>query len=105
MTNATTATAANLLAPLAAEASLLVEALRRSVVVIRSGQGHGSGLIWDSAGVIVTNHHAMARDRAGGELSSGQRFTATDVARDPPGNPAAPRGPRRRAAPLRGYPA
>jgi serine protease Do len=102
MTSAMTATA---FGPLAAEASRLVEALRRSVVVIRSGQGHGSGLIWGSEGVIVTNHHVVARDRAEVELTSGHRFTATVVARDPQNDLAALRLPARDPDALRGYPA
>src|SRR5438128_11005565 len=101
--------AANPFAPLAAEASLLVEALRRSVVLVQDGRGHGSGLIWESEGMIVTNDHVVAHDRAHVELTSGERYTAAVVARDPrndlallrvpagdlpappPGDPAAPR--------------
>src|SRR5438445_8157937 len=105
MTNATTATAANLLAPLAAEASLLVEALCRSVVLVRDGHGHGSGLIWDSEGLILTNHHVVARDRAQVELASGHRFTAAVVGRDPRNDLALLRVPARDHHPLRGCPA
>src|SRR5437763_13466041 len=73
----------NALAPLAAEASLLVEALRRSVVLVQDGRGHGSGLIWESEGLIVTNHHVVAHERAHVEMTSGERYTAAVVARDP----------------------
>jgi serine protease Do len=75
--------AANTFAPLAAEAALVVEALRRSVVLVQDGRGHGSGLIWESDGLIVTNDHVVAHDRAHVELTSGQRYTAAVVARDP----------------------
>ena len=43
----------NALASLAEETTALVEGLRRSVVVVRSGNGHGSGVIWESGGLIV----------------------------------------------------
>jgi serine protease Do len=70
-------------APLAAEASLLVEALRRRVVLVQDARGHGSGLIWESEGLIVTNDHVVAHERARVELTSGERYTAAVVARDP----------------------
>jgi serine protease Do len=70
-------------APLAREAAALVEELRRSVVLVQSGHGHGSGLIWDSAGLIVTNHHVVAGDRAQVELGDGRRLSAAVVGRDP----------------------
>src|SRR5690242_18471253 len=36
--------------------------LRRRVVEIGSGRGFGAGTIWDSAGLIVTNHHVASTD-------------------------------------------
>ena len=78
-----TGAALNGLGPLGAEASYLVEALRRSVVLVQDGHGHGSGLIWESGGLIVTNHHVVAHERARVELTSGEGYTAAVVARDP----------------------
>src|SRR2546421_7192886 len=80
------------LSPLAGETAALVEWIRRSVVVIRGDYGHGSGIIWDSAGLIVTNHHVMARDRAEIELADGRRFTGHVIARDRRNDLAAVRG-------------
>jgi serine protease Do len=67
---------------LAREAAALVEELRRSVVLVQSRHGHGSGLIWDSAGLIVTNHHVVGGDHARVELSDGRRLSAAVVGRD-----------------------
>jgi serine protease Do len=93
----------NTFAPLAAEAALLVEALRQSVVLVQDGRGHGSGLIWNGAGLIVTNDHVVAHDRAHVELRSGERYTAAVVARDPRNDLALLRVPARDlAAPLLG---
>jgi serine protease Do len=73
----------NSLASLAEETTALVEGLRRSVVLVRSGHGHGAGVIWESGGLIVTNHHVVGRDRAEVELADGRRLAAAVVARDP----------------------
>jgi serine protease Do len=70
------------LAALEAETAALVDTLRRGLVQIQTRHGHGSGVIWDSAGLIVTNHHVVSGDQAGVELTDGRRFTAQVVARD-----------------------
>ena len=36
------------------------ELLRKSTVHVRSGRGAGSAIIWDSAGVILSNAHVIA---------------------------------------------
>ena len=74
---------AALAAPLALETAQLAEALRQSVVLVHDDRGHGAGVIWASAGLIVTNHHVVARDRAEVELADGRRMTATVAAREP----------------------
>ena len=86
---------AGLFASLAAETSSLVEELRRSVALVHSGYGHGSGVIWNHPGtgsVIVTNHHVVGGRRAevellapsaGGHRLNPARLAATVVARDP----------------------
>lgn len=38
------------------------DGLRQRVVEIGSGRGFGAGTIWDSAGLIVTNHHVASAD-------------------------------------------
>jgi serine protease Do len=74
---------AHAFAPLAGEVTALVERLRRSVVVVRDGYGHGSGVIWESDGLIVTNHHVVGHEAAEVELADGRRLTARVVGRDP----------------------
>jgi serine protease Do len=74
---------ANLTVPLAEEASALVVTLRRSVVRVSAAYGHGAGVVWQSDGLIITNHHVVARDRAEVELADGRRLAASVVARDP----------------------
>ncbi|MFQ5813335.1 MAG: S1C family serine protease [Anaerolineae bacterium] len=78
-----TGLAADVLATLAEATSRLVENLRRSVVVVHSASGYGSGLIWGGGELIVTNHHVLARPQAKVELFDGRRLTAEVVARDP----------------------
>src|SRR5262245_48854263 len=69
-------------AALSAEANALVSGLRRSLVRIETRYGHGSGVIWDSGGLIVTNHHVVREDQADVELSDGRRFSARVLGRD-----------------------
>lgn len=52
---------ATLLAPFGAEVNALVAELRRSVVLIESGQGHGAGVLWSADGLVVTNDHVVGR--------------------------------------------
>jgi S1-C subfamily serine protease len=72
-----------LLAPLANETSALVDWLRRSVVIVHGGQGHGSGVVWTSQGLIVTNDHVTSRGRADIETWDGRHLHGTVLARDP----------------------
>jgi serine protease Do len=59
------------------------EALRRSTVQVKSGRrSAGSGIIWDSNGVIVTNSHVARSQELRVELWDGQEFTARVVTRD-----------------------
>lgn len=76
-------TGALALAPLSAETSALVEWLRRSVVVVRSGQGHGSGVVWRADGLIVTNHHVATTGRVEVEMCDSRTSEAVVLARDP----------------------
>ncbi|MBI1744529.1 trypsin-like peptidase domain-containing protein [Candidatus Acetothermia bacterium] len=62
----------------------VAEQLRRSTVQVRSrGLGSGSGVIWHSDGLIVTNAHVVHGPHATVELSDGRTFKAEIVARDP----------------------
>jgi len=62
------------------------EQLRRSTVQILNGDrgesGSGSGVIWDSVGLIVTNAHVLRRDNARVGLWDGRVFPASVQSRD-----------------------
>lgn len=76
-----------LLAALAHEADAVVERLRRSVVAIRpgpaSGEGGGSGIIWQDDGLVITNSHVARGERAEIQTWDGRVLPARLVARDP----------------------
>jgi serine protease Do len=66
-----------------AELEALAERLRASTVAVRLGRaGAGSGVIWSSDGVIVTNAHVASRPDAEVVLSDGRRFRARVERRD-----------------------
>ena len=85
--------------------------VRTSVAEVRTrGAGTGAGTIWRRDGMVVTNHHVVARDRAEVVLADGRAFAATVRARDPRNDlavlqvdardlPAAPVGDARRLRP------
>ena len=61
----------------------IAEQLRRSTVLIQAGgRGSGSGVIWSSDGVIVTNAHVVRGSNTRVQLWDGREFDATVVARD-----------------------
>ena len=62
----------------------IAEHLRRSTVLIHAGgRGSGSGVIWSSDGVIVTNAHVVRGSNTRVQLWDGRGFNATVAARDP----------------------
>ena len=62
----------------------IAEQLRRSTVLIHAGGlGSGSGVIWSSGGVIVTNAHVARGSNVGVQLWDGREFDASVTARDP----------------------
>src|SRR5438309_1228226 len=62
----------------------IAEQLRRSTVLIHSGgRGSGSGVIWSSVGMIVTNAHVVHGPNVCVQLWDGREFDATVTARDP----------------------
>jgi serine protease Do len=64
-----------------AEIVAIAEQLRRSTVQIRSGKsGAGSGVIWRSDGLIVTNAHVVRGRETEVELSDGRVLQAKTIA-------------------------
>src|SRR5271166_5739807 len=62
----------------------VAESLRRVTVQVRtSGGDAGSGVIWDSGGLIVTNAHVVRSSRMEIELWDGRVFPAEIQAQDP----------------------
>ena len=69
--------------PFAGELSELAAALRRSTVEVRDHRtGAGSGIIWSSTGIIVTNAHVARHDHPTIVLSDGRAFEGVVTARD-----------------------
>jgi len=62
----------------------IAEQLRRATVLIRTGgRGSGSGVIWTSDGVIVTNAHVARSETLGVQLWDGRELQAAVTSRDP----------------------
>ena len=61
--------------------------LRRSTVELRTASGraagHGSGIVWDARGLIVTNAHVARAPRAAVTFADGREAEARLVAHDP----------------------
>lgn len=61
----------------------IAEQLRRSTVLIHSGgRGAGSGVIWSSDGLVVTNAHVIRGSGLNVQLWDGREFAATIRSRD-----------------------
>ncbi len=62
----------------------IAERLRRSTVLIHSGgRGSGSGVVWSSDGLLVTNAHVVHGSRPTVQLWDGREFEAVTQSRDP----------------------
>jgi serine protease Do len=62
----------------------VADELRRTTVQIRVGaRGEGSGVLWRTDGLVLTNAHVAPADGARVRLSDGRTFEASLVARDP----------------------
>jgi len=62
----------------------IAEQLRRSTVLIHAGgRGNGSGVIWSSDGLIVTNAHVAHGSNLCVQLWDGRQFNAAVTSRDP----------------------
>ena len=70
--------------PLGRELAELASVLRQSTVEVQTrGTGAGSGIIWETNGLIVTNAHVARTDRATIVLWDGRAFDGVVTARDP----------------------
>jgi serine protease Do len=61
----------------------VAERLQRSVVAVRSPRGGGAGTIWRDDGLVITNSHVVAGERAEVITWDERAFAANVVARDP----------------------
>src|SRR5229473_2028406 len=62
----------------------IAEHLRRSTVLIHAGsRGNGSGVIWTSDGIIVTNAHVARNSALRVQLWDGRELRAEIMSRDP----------------------
>jgi serine protease Do len=62
----------------------IAEHLRRSTVLIHAGsRGNGSGVIWTSDGIIVTNAHVTGSSALRVQLWDGRELSAEITSRDP----------------------
>ncbi len=82
--------ATGILSALSDDLAGLAEAVRRSVVEVRTvNHGGGAGTIWRADGIILTNHHVAPRERAEVRLADGRELAASVIARDPENDIAA----------------
>jgi serine protease Do len=80
----TLASAAMLAGRFGDAAAEVSETLKRGVAVVRaSGGGAGSGTVWKSDGLVITNNHVATGERAEVIFADGQAREARVVARDP----------------------
>lgn len=62
----------------------VVQRVQRSLVVVRTGRfGVGAGIVWRQDGLILTNHHVIARGRLVVTLPDGREYAAHQVAQEP----------------------
>jgi serine protease Do len=66
-------------------AAAVVERVRQSTVEVRTQRGResGSGIVWDSAGIVVTNAHVACARELEVTLADGRRCEAEVIAHDP----------------------
>jgi serine protease Do len=61
----------------------IAEQLRRSTVLVHAGgRGNGSGVIWSTDGVIITNAHVARASRLSVQLWDGREFEGSVTLRD-----------------------
>jgi serine protease Do len=74
----------NILQELSGEMAGVVRQTRDSLVQVSNGRsGAGSGLIWSSEGLIITNAHVVQRDAPSVVLPDGRSLPARVLAHDP----------------------
>ena len=69
---------------IASELATIAQQLRDCTVQVRSNQlGSGSGVIWHSDGLIITNAHVAQTEKTTVELEDGRVFEAVRTSIDP----------------------
>ena len=71
------------LAGISEASAAVAERLRASLVAVRSRRGGGSGTIWSTDGLIVTNHHVVGDDSVEVQLPDDGIHVARVIAREP----------------------
>lgn len=62
----------------------IADRLRRSTVLVQpNDRGAGSGILWSTDGLIITNAHVASAPQARVQLWDGREFRATVASRDP----------------------
>src|SRR3989337_2947169 len=57
---------------------------QRSLVVVHNGRdGAGAGVIWQPGGIVVTNHHVVARGKPRISLVGDREYPTRLIAKDP----------------------
>jgi serine protease Do len=75
---------ADLAANLSEALAGVFERARRSLVVVHNGRsGAGAGVVWRSGGIVVTNHHVVARGRARISLMDGREVPSRLISAEP----------------------
>jgi serine protease Do len=65
------------------ELEVISKKIINSVVLVRGNRnGMGSGVVWNSDGLIITNHHVATQEAARVQFNNGQSFEAKVIARD-----------------------
>ena len=68
--------------PVSAVSEALLDYLRRAVTVVCTRDGQGSGVVWTTDGLVVTNDHVAHEDEVMVELADGRRSPGAVIARD-----------------------
>src|SRR4030067_3580587 len=70
--------------PLTEAFTAVFQRAQRSLVVVHNGRdGAGAGVIWQPGGIVVTNHHVVARGKPRISLVGDREYPTRLIAKDP----------------------